>query len=260
MGTSTKLPGPRGEPWALTRGQMTRWAGVVSASRPSPEDALPADLDSAERLAERYRRALADTLRDDPDMSGLRPAALRVGGQLVSVLADLLDGESALFTDMAGSTAQEREDEFVARFVSTVGGDGGLVGDSVARRAARRTAEKLLDDCPAAEAALRTREGTVRLDGDLFCSLYRFFFGEFVGEFISTVIVESLPLTVPLTLPLDPTGLVASAVTRQVVESLPDPCAEATGRDPRRGLLAETAGELVNDMVEHALGLREASP
>ncbi|MFI7433189.1 hypothetical protein [Micromonospora haikouensis] len=193
-------------------------------------------------------------------MSGLHQAALQAGHGLVSALAAFLDRESTLWTAMPGATSQAREDEFVARFVATVGGEGGLVGDSVARRAARRTAEKLLDGCPPAASAIRSGCEPARIDGEVFCALYRFFFGEFVGQFVSTVIAEALPVVVPLALPFDPTGLIASAVTRQVIQVLPDPCAEAAGRKPRRSLLAETADEMVTDMVEHAFGLRETSP
>ncbi|WP_229403997.1 MULTISPECIES: hypothetical protein [Micromonospora] len=263
MGTSTALPRPRADPWSAVS-EFTRWRGWSKAppdpGRPPAPEPTAEQEEKAERLAERLRAALSRSLCDDPEMSGLRRAALRAGENLVGVLGELQDGRSGLFTAPSGTTARQREDEFVTRFVVAVGGGGGLIGDAVARRAARSAAERLLAE--AAPATAPAGDGLpVRLTGEVFCDVYRFFFGEFVGEFVRTVISESLPLAVvPFALPVDPTGLVAGAVTRQVIAVLPDPCAEAGGREPRPGLLTETAHELLNATVEHALGLREEQP
>ncbi|MBB5479515.1 hypothetical protein [Micromonospora parathelypteridis] len=229
---------------------MGQWA----ADSPSA-----ANRDWAEQVARQYRRALAESIDDDPDMSGLRPAAFRAGNHLVDVLGDLLHGRSRL-VDVPGATTAERQDQFVARFVASVGGDGGLVGDAVARRAARRTAEKLLDADSPVDTALRAGDGSVRLPGDLFCSIYRFFFGELVGGYVGTVIAEGLPLAMALAVPFDPTGLVASRVTAQVLGALPDPCTDAASRTPSQGLLVETARELLTQTVDTALGIREVQP
>ncbi|SCL29731.1 hypothetical protein GA0070616_3939 [Micromonospora nigra] len=192
-------------------------------------------------------------------MSGLRPAALRAGNDLVDVLGDLLRGTSRLVA-VPGETVPQRQDEFVARFVAGVGGDGGLVGDAVARRAARRAAEELLADDSPVTTALRTGEGSVRITGDLFCRIYRFFFGDIVAGYVDTAIAEGVPLAMSLAVPLDPTGLVASTVAAHVLDVLPDPCAEAASRPPRGGLLVETAHELLTRTVETALGTWEAQP
>jgi hypothetical protein len=260
MGTSTSLPRPRAAPWSAADrfGRWDGWSAARPGADPPPVDEpTPDHREAAERLAEQLRVALARSLDDDPDMAGLRPAALRSGHELVHVLGDLLGGRSSLLTDpTAATTAGGREDEFVARFVTVVGGEGGLIGDAVARRAARRAAERLLDEAP----GVSTVPGglPVRLTGELFCGVYRFFFGEFVGEFVRTVIAETLPLAVvPFALPFDPTGLVAGAVSRQVIDVLPDPCDEASRTAPRPGLLTETAHQLVTDTVERAIGLRE---
>lgn len=260
MGTSSRLPTPR--TWGRALGQLRRWSsgaeGSTSAGDTPTDVPAPEPAPTAERDAARFRRLLAEALRADPDLSGLRPAALGSGTKLVDALADLRAGRSELIPEKPGTTAASQEDEFVARFVTAVGGDGGLVGDAVARRAARRTAERLLDDPPLASAV---REGVpaIRITDDLFCTAYRFFFGEFVGEFVRTTIAESVPLALPAVLPVDPTGLIVGAVARQVVELIPSPC-DATRRERAPGRLAEIAHELVNDAVDKAFGLREEQP
>jgi hypothetical protein len=208
-------------------------------------------------LAERCRRDLADALRDAPDLADLRPTAIRVGGNLVRTLGELLDGRSALL-DVPGATAEEREDHFVAGFVTAVGGNGGLVSDAVARRAARRAAEQLLGEgSPVADALRDGGETDARISGELFCTVYRHFFGEYVGEFVRTAVGEGIALAAaPLALPVDPTGLVAGAVARQVMKILPDPCDAAADRQPRDGLLTTVAGELLTDVVDRALGIQ----
>ncbi|SCL20115.1 hypothetical protein GA0074694_2929 [Micromonospora inyonensis] len=211
---------------------------------------------TAEQDAERFRRLLAKALGEDPDMSGLRPAALGSGARLVDALADLFAGRSGLLSGIPDGTADDREDAFVARFVAAVGGDGGLIGDAVARRAARRTAERLLADDPTLASAVHSGVPSARVTGEVFCTAYRFFFGEFMGEFVRASIAES----VPLVLPVDPTGLITAAVARKVVDLIPDPCDGAERRAPGPGRLAETARELVTDAVELALGLREEHP
>ncbi|MFC7550244.1 hypothetical protein [Plantactinospora sp. GCM10030261] len=258
MGTSTGLPTLGGVPWGSARRQLARWDRVsTGASTTGDEVTAPAQEDWVEQAAERCRQSLTDALRDDPDdLAGLRPSAVRAGERLVQALGELLDGRSPL-VGVPGATAQERQDRFVAEFVNAVAGTGGLVSDAIARRAARRSAEGLLIEESPVTAALRTGSGGVRISGELFCTVYRLFFGEYVGEFIRTVIAEGMALAAPLALPGDPTGLVAGAVAKQVIQVLPDPCGATTGREPRKGLLATIAGELLTDVVDSALGIRK---
>jgi len=236
-------------------------AGPPRPDRPAddpPDEPAPADRGrQIASLAERCRRDLADALRDAPDLADLRPTAIRVGGNLVRTLGELLDGRSPLL-DVPGATAEEREDHFVAGFVTAVGGNGGLVSDAVARRAARRAAEQLLGEgSPVADALRDGGETGARISGELFCTVYRHFFGEYVGEFVRTAVGEGIALAAaPLALPVDPTGLVAGAVARQVMKILPDPCDAAADRQPRDGLLTTVAGELLTDVVDRALGIQ----
>jgi hypothetical protein len=256
MGTSTALPGPNGGPWTSAKKQLTKWKPTTTSEATSDGEISPAQEEWAERTAEGYRTALADSLRNDPEFSNLRPTAVLAGGRLVQALGELLDGRSPL-VDPSGASAKAREDRFVARFVGEVAGNGGLISDAVARRTARRTAEQLLDDGSPVGAALRAGGGDVRITGELFCTVYRLFFGEYVGEFIRTTLAEGMALAAPIALPIDPTGLIVGAVTRQIVKALPDPCGATTDREPRQGLLAKVAGELLTDVVDQALGIRE---
>ena len=236
-------------------------AGPPRPDRPAddpPDEPAPADRGrQIASLAERCRRDLADALRDAPDLADLRPTAIRVGGNLVRTLGELLDGRSPLL-DVPGATAEEREDHFFAGFVTAVGGNGGLVSDAVvARRAARRAAEQLLGEGSPVADALRDGGTGARISGELFCTVYRHFFGEYVGEFVRTAVGEGIALAAaPLALPVDPTGLVAGAVARQVMKILPDPCDAAADRQPRDGLLTTVAGELLTDVVDRALGIQ----
>ncbi|WP_091614588.1 hypothetical protein [Micromonospora mirobrigensis] len=211
------------------------------------------DQRAAEEVATQFRRALRDALRDDPTRFGLRDTALDVGQRLVTVLDDLRQPDPAILRDLPQQDTPAATDEFVRRFVTEVGGDGRLIVDAIARRAARGAAERLV--APAGPLADPARPQ--RITGELFCAIYRLFFGELIGEFVHVLIAENIKLAVPALVVLDPTDTVAGFVAGQVVRLLPDPCDAATAREPERPRLAEVARELLTDTVTEALGLGE---
>ncbi|MET8199581.1 hypothetical protein [Micromonospora taraxaci] len=94
--------------------------------------------------------------------------------------------------------------------------------------------------------------------GELFCALYRAFFGEVVGEFVHILIAENIKIAVPALVILDPTDVVAGFVADQVVKVLPDPCAEAVKRGPEPPRLADVAKDLLTTTVTQALGLGDS--
>ncbi|MEU9825630.1 hypothetical protein [Micromonospora chersina] len=201
-------------------------------------------------MATQFRRALQHALLDNPERFGLREAALNVGQRLIAVLDDLRQPDPPILRDLPGQDPADSADEFVRRFVAEVGGDGRLVVDAVSRRAARAIAERLVS--PAGPLADPARPQ--RVTGELFCTLYRLFFGELVGEFVHVLIAENVKLAVPV-LAFDPTDTVAGFVADQVVKLLPDPCATATAREPGQSRLAEVARDLLTETVTEALGL-----
>ncbi|GAA2216841.1 hypothetical protein ACFY2R_29105 [Micromonospora olivasterospora] len=248
MGTSTRLAGPRHGGWSGAKGRLRRWT-------PS-EDSRPGSLTDDDRrtasdVATQYRRALRDALLEEPERFGLRDAAQEAGHRLVTALDELRQPDPPLLRDLHRAAPTDPADEVVRRFVTEVGGDGRLIVDAAIRRAARRVAERLV----APDGPLAGPASPSRLTGELFCALYRTFFGELVGEFVHVLIAENVKLAVPALMMLDPTDAVAGFVADQVVKVLPDPCEEAAAREPQRPRLAEVARDLVGTTVTEALGL-----
>jgi hypothetical protein len=248
MGTSTRLPGPRGGGWSGAKGRLSRWAPSTDSR---PGWLTNADQRTAAQIASRFRQALRDALLAEPDRFGLRGTAREAGHRLVAALDELRRPDAPLLRDLSESPSVAPADEFVRRFVAEVGGDGTLIVDAVARRAARKVADSLVGpDGPLADPT--TPSG---ITTELFCALYRTFFGELVGEFVHVLIAENVKLAVPVLVMLDPTDVVAGFVAEQVIKVLPDPCETAAAREPGRPRLAEVARELVAVTVDEALGL-----
>ncbi|MFI7023744.1 hypothetical protein ACIBMZ_13640 [Micromonospora sp. NPDC049900] len=246
MGTSTRLPGPTTGGWTSAKRRLDGW---TPDPKSQPDELATSDQRFFEESAAHLRRALRDALREDPDRFGLQEAGRAGGERLVTVLDDLRRPDPALLRDITQS-AITLEDEFVRRFVDEVGGDGRLIVDAVTRRAARRVAERLVDGDGGVLAGTRT----TGISGELFCDLYRLFFGGMVGEFVHVLIAEHVKLAMPV-LALDPTDTVAGLVADQVVKILPDPCAVAAVREPERPRLADIARDLLVETVAEAVGL-----
>ncbi|MER6590624.1 hypothetical protein ABT214_01865 [Micromonospora purpureochromogenes] len=248
MGTSTRLLGPKKGGWTGAKGRLTKWTPEADSR---PNSLTGDDRRAAEEVAAQFRRALRDALLEDPERFGLRDAAQDAGRRLVAALDDLRRPDPPMLRHFQDPTSTTPADQFVHRFVTEVGGDGRLIVDAAARRAARRSAERLIaPDGPLADPARPQR-----VTGELFCALYQLFFGELVGEFVHILIAENIKLAVPALVLLDPTDTVAGFVAGQIVKVLPDPCAEATARESVRPRLAEVARDLLVETVTEALGL-----
>ncbi|MEO3780679.1 hypothetical protein ABGB16_28480 [Micromonospora sp. B11E3] len=248
MGTSTRLAGPRYGGWSGAKSRLSRWTPDADSR---PDSLADGDERTASDVATQYRRALRDALLEDPERFGLRGAAQEAGHRLVTALDELLRPDPPLLRDLHRAAPTDPAGEFVRRFVTEVGGDGRLIVDAATRRAVREVAERLVaPDGPLADPASPSR-----ITGELFCALYRTFFGEMVGEFVHVLIAENVKLAVPALVALDPTDVVAGFVADQVVKVLPDPCEEEAVREPRRPRLADVARDLVGTTVTEALGL-----
>ncbi|SCL67212.1 hypothetical protein [Micromonospora peucetia] len=248
MGTSTRLLGPTKGGWTAAKGSLSRWKPDAGSR---PDSLTENDRRTAEDVATRFRRALRDALLDDPRRFGLRDAAQEGGARLITVLDDLRRPDPPMLRHLDATASISPQDEFVRRFVDEVGGDGRLIVDAATRRAARRVAERLI----VPGDPLANTSG--RVTGELFCALYRLFFGELVGEFVHILIAENVKLAVPPLVLLDPTDAVAGFVADQVVKVLPDPCAAATERQTSRTSLADVARDLLVETVTEALGVSD---
>lgn len=112
--------------------------------------------DEVARLGQSYRNALAVELRATPDCFGLRSAVEKSGRRLVDTLEAIDLHGLAWFRPFESVTADERLDEFVARFTDQVAHSVGLTVDAVMRQAAADTARYLVDRSPALRHAVET--------------------------------------------------------------------------------------------------------
>ena len=245
MGTSSKLPGPRGG----------GWSGAVQKARAWARDGLTED--DAEHTgapgreaARAYLRALARTLREAPDAFGLRAALLSAGERLITVWERLQEAPATT------RTTQERNSDFAARFVDAVAGEGSTVATAAVRRA---TAGPLLDrliDGLSEQAAGESPPGTkAPLPDDLFCEIYGLLFSDAVGEFIKTIIAEKIELTVPALYAIDPAAHIASWAAEHVRAVLPLPCEAQRSKDATAPPITVVGRSLLEKTVDRALGI-----
>lgn len=274
MGTSTKLPGPVGGSWRAARATLTRSlievervvtdgtasvrngeasAGGAAAGVPGPAERWQAV--EAARHGSAFLAALESELRADAAAFGLVETSRQVGAGLINVLEALsLDGPVAL-GPLVGATADERAELFVRRFVARTAGQGGVLTDAVARRAASQSAETLLTAHPVLRHAVETGTdagGTPIGDG-LFCEIYRLFFADLVTGFLTTVIAGKITLMQVLPV-LDPAGEIANWLAGKVVEMIPTPCHEKEERDDGSSV-ADLGRELARDAILRAFGI-----
>lgn len=270
MGTSTRWSGPAGRNWsahgrvgvALPIQRSTRRPDGAPRHEAPGERAAASDnrrrdarrtADTVEKAAECLARALSEELRHHPpDFMGFRTTARRCGHALVDVLTNL-DRWSQGTTGLASPS--DPEDRFVRWFIDEVVGDSGLLVDALARRAARRTAERLLEMSPAVRDAVASGDTSdVVLPDAVFCELYQLFFADLVEEFFRAVIFAKLVTVAPVLPLVDPADLVSRATTR-VVARVVSPCAERK-RNPSKPLTA-IARDLADHIVERLLNPAE---
>ncbi|MBT8224226.1 MAG: hypothetical protein HKP61_01800 [Dactylosporangium sp.] len=265
MGTSRPLRGPIGPNWERARQAGRRWARAIEAAggpgtstETVPPETTPAPADDVDPFGTACRRALAEDLADDPDRYGLRPAAVAAGQRLVDALAALMRGET--LPPPTGPVPDDPVGALRAGLVEQVAGDGTLIADSVVRRAAVRCAERLTEPGSPITAALAdgdVRPGSRSVTGELFCVIYRMFFGEVVGEFLKTAIAAKLQVMVPVlpVLPLGIGGKVAEWAAGKAVELIPNPCEEKERPDNAGLSLPAVATKLLDVAFRRAAGL-----
>ncbi|MGW6096977.1 hypothetical protein ACWFRK_21980 [Streptomyces sp. NPDC055157] len=257
MGTSSRWPGPSGNPdtpageWSRVGRRLSLWrSGRLEDLEPIAEDCLS---------------VLHRTLRADPSAFGLRDATCAAGERLTTVMDSLAASPGTLADGPPDPLGADPRTDFAARLVRAVGSEGGTVADAAVRRAAAATVDRMATRHPEALAA----DGK-GWSGDLFCLLYQWFFADVVAEFLRGVIAEKIKLVVPV-LPLaDPEDHVADWIAEQVLCLVPNPCEEAerlhdvveqaedaatASEDPTVGTLAQVARGLVPRAVGTALGL-----
>ncbi|AGP55007.1 hypothetical protein [Streptomyces rapamycinicus] len=217
---------------------------------------MPDALERLDGIAAEHLAVLHRTLQEEPTAFGLYEAACAAGERLTAAVHVW--------------TVARDGDEFAAHFTATVGGEGGTVADAAVRRAAARSARRLLEEEHSAGAP-----GGSGMSGEVFCLLYRGFFADVVAEFLRTAVAEKVKLVVPLLPALDPEDHIADWIAEHVLHLLPNPCEEATRRtesvekaeqvvsaveDPSIGSLRLVAHGLVPRAAGRALGLLSDRP
>lgn len=264
MGTSSKYPGPRRGYWAAARRQLTaagRLLGDSVSAHPDLDDVANngspvavIDDDRADHIGDLLRAGLRESLLRDARAFGVR-AALQDGGQrLVDVLADLaLQGTDAL-GPLHATDPDERQTEFLTRFVGCVAPASGTVADAAVRHAALQSGSKLFGGHTRFGDSVRSGDSFDRLSSELLCWLFALFFAEGVKELLVTVMAEHLKLAVPV-LQLDPTGKIAELLAEKVVNEIPDPCAEQEEAVDEAKPIVQVARTLIPAATDTALGL-----
>jgi hypothetical protein len=248
VGTSTKVPGPRGGNWTSAKRRAARW-------RPDLTD--PAA--EVARIGDSYLGALRTTVAEQPDAFGLYGGMSASGGRLVDALErlDRADLDDILAAPDAGRS--ELRDAFVGSLVDEISGPTGLLIDAVVRRAAVRAVDELLGTPgPSRTAGEHGAAAGGGISGELFCAVYQLFFAELIAEFVTMVIAEQIQLAVPVLPVVDPAGHIAEWIADQIFQLIPSPCEEATQRDHIGDSLADVARDLLAETVSRAIGLPPA--
>lgn len=232
IGTSQAVGGPRGTSWREAERALRRW-------EPAAEDGGR----SGQETAEAYRRALASTLRRDPDAFGIRDGLRAAGERLVEVL-ESLDGDVAADRPSPGRSPQE-DTAFAAWFRGAVAGEGATLADAAIRRAAIRGGLDRLFVSPDSGG----------LSDELFCLIYGWFFADAVAEFVKTLMAEKIKLVFPVLYAVDPAGLIAGWLSERIYAELPKPCEAKDARGEDAPSLGSLARDLLDETVDRSLGL-----
>jgi hypothetical protein len=243
MGTSTKRPLRADGPWgSAVRAYRDSQGGRSPEGVPSPGEAL--------------HQALCAQAEQEHDGPGLRQAMRASGRRLVEALDGLMRRELSRTSLDPQSSIEERRLAFIRSFVEQVAGRGGTFADAAVRRAAVQAAEQLLEDDALRAAVDAGTSAVLPLARDLFCAVYRMFFGNTVEQYLTTVIAEStsayLNAHVPVLPMIDPEGQIGEWIAQNLVPLLPTPCKAPSASGPA---LTALGRELVDETVDRALGL-----
>ena len=236
MGTSRNYPGPRGGRWTAANTRLGIWVSNLDR-KATPLDDGDAQMtaateklsqksdEKARDLADRYRAALAAELGGDPTAFGLRAALRTAGTRLVDKLESLRTGTAGWFS-CEEESAQAREDAFIRGFAEQVAGSGGLVTDTVVRKAAVACAQVLLNTPGPLREAIRDGKPIqgAGVTGELFCLVFQLFFKDALAQFIETIVAGKVRLAFPVLHTIDPAGKIADWAGQQVAALIPDPC------------------------------------
>lgn len=207
----------------MSSGSATTAGGIDPASH--QQDPVAWSRAEIDKHCDTYLAALARQLREDSTAFGLLSTAERAGADLADTFAALASRGPIALGALTDSSPDERVDTFLARFVASVVGEGGLVADAAARRAALRCAEELLARRPELERSIRSGQpGDWTVLKELFCFLYRIFFADTVKELMTAVIAGKLALAFPAIAVLDPVGDIAYRIAEKISEHIPTPC------------------------------------
>lgn len=207
------------------------------------------------RVGQSYRNALAMELSATPDCLGLRTAVEEAGYRLVNTLEAIDQRGLGWLVPFETVPAEERTDEFIARFTNQVAHSVGLTVDAVVRQAAADTAYRLLELSPALRHAVETADKRAGwIDDDLFCMIYRLFFANAVTVFLQSVIAAEITLVMPVLPAVDPAGHIANWIAKQIVSIIPTPCEERNVHTAATSL-ADLGRSLIKEAVERALDI-----
>jgi hypothetical protein len=254
MGTSAPLDGPVTAGRAAGSWRRAREAGKTWV-RGKNRDVEEAE-EKARVFGDLSWRALAEAVRADPDAFGVRQTLRQGAGRLIDVVEELRVRGPAALVDLTEFPPERRADAFVAAFIDRVD-DGVLPRDAAVREAARACAERILDDPQATRGIQEHPDRPTPISDELFCVLYRFFFGTVIAGTLTTLIGTKVLLAAPLlaTLPFHSGTVVAKWVAGQVMKMILSPCQRRDEQESPGKSVTELGRELLGNAVEQALGL-----
>lgn len=249
MGTSSAIAGPKADRWAVAKRSLSEYKSELQWAS-QPQDAEP----TGRKTAERYREALATTLRGNPDAFNLRPAMLAASDRLIGFLEELAK-EAGRNQGTLPSVDGEDRDAFVSRFVDAVAGGGDIIADACIRRAVcGRVTDVVLTAAGAhGSLPLATANGSPFTD-ELFCQIYELFIASIVAKFLEAFIAEHGSSLIPLVYVFDPSSTIAGWIAESVAARLPKPCAEKT-RMATAVSIGDLTREMQEEVVDRALGI-----
>lgn len=243
MGTSTRYTTRHW--WLGVRNRLTDW--VRDPDRGDLTDAAAA-----------YLRVLKGGGGGWAAVPQQRAALAEAAPRLCETLADLdpvIDATRRRAPHAALDKPDHMAEWFADTFAARICGDA-LVPDTLIRRAAMRTADRVLADAPEIKRALSTpaaRGGGI--DDALFCTLYKLFFGDVVAELLLTATIESMCLGIPGVSALLHFDAIAKPIHKLLGAILPNPCATAeTQPGPLRRPIHRIASELTEETLTTVFG------
>ena len=243
MGTSTSLPGLLREPdWKDVKRMGRRWAqGTVDTPI------------FADECIETLRRQIAA----NGDDFGLQRAMLDAGRRLVNILDALGREGLKAVVDLEDVAPEEREERFVRAVADQVAYPGVLPADSAARWAAVQSAQQILNE-PEVKRTVRAADLSSGLvSDDMFCEVYRFFFGAVLAGFLTTAFTAKIIVAAPvlLSLPAGAGTVLAKWMADRAMDAILSPCAKQVEPGNEKRPLAELGRDLLAESVRRVLGI-----